>query len=148
MTDSKKTPQQREATSPITDKSHTLAVATEVLSSRVGTLADAVQINNFKIDQLQKELNKKPDDAEVQFITGLAKAERKRHFRWAISTALLAAVGSAGVAYKVANEQGQERCQGNAKNIETLVSIIDTPELRGKYEMQIRDLRSDRNVCG
>lgn len=91
------------------DKAHVLAVATEVLSSRVGTLADAVQINNAKIDDLQKELNKKPDDAEVRFITGMAATERNRHLRYALATSVVAALFAGAISYTFAEREIAER---------------------------------------
>lgn len=129
------------------NKAHALAVATEVLSSRVQALADAVQINSNQMIEFAKELNTKPDDTEVQFITGLAQEERKRHLKYAIGTAVIAALVSGYVSYDVAARQSEERCQINAQNIETLVSIIDTPELRDRYKEEILDLRSNRNSC-
>lgn len=128
-------------------KAHILAVATEVLSARVGSLADAVQMNNRKMDDFAKELNRKPDDAEIRFISGLAATERNRHLRYALATALSSSFVAGYIAFNIADRQGEMRCETNARNIETLVSIIDTPELRGLYKEEIRDLRSNRNVC-
>lgn len=129
------------------DKASVLAVATEVLSGRVQTLADAVLMNSKQMIEFQKELNKKPDDEEVQFIAGLAKDERRRHLKYAAGTAVIASLISGYVAYDVANREGEMRCLTNSQNIETLVSIIDTPQLRNQYASQIADLRSNRNTC-
>lgn len=143
MTEKKPTPKKSAARL----KSDALLSATEMLSNRVGTLADAVQTNNYKIDLLQREVNQKPDDQEVKFITGLASEERKRHLKWAVTTALITSVVSGAIAYEVATEQGIERCEVNAQNINTLVSIIDRPGLRDQYLDEIADLRSNRNDC-
>lgn len=128
-------------------KAATLAVATEVLSSRVQTLADVVQTNNYKIDKLQKEVNRKPDDTELKWLEEQARLERIKAFRGAVSTGIIAALVAASVAYTAANRAGLDRCEANEQNIETLVSIIDTPMLRKQYADQIADLRSNRNVC-
>lgn len=81
------------------DRAEHLARATDLLSSRVAALADAVQINNHKIDQLRKEVNLKPDDVEVKLITGLAQAERARHLKFAVGTALTCAGVAGGIAF-------------------------------------------------
>lgn len=129
-------------------KAMTLAAATELLSSRVNILAGAVQITNQKIDDLQREVNCKPDDAEVQFISGLAKAERKALFTRISSGAIAAAVVASLVAYGIANYESQQGCQTNAKNIETLVSILEqNPRTAETFASQIADLESNRNKC-
>lgn len=129
-------------------KAMTLADATEKLSSRVSILADAVQITNQKIDDLQREVNCKPDDAEIQFISGLAKAERKALFTRITSGAVAAAVVAAFISYGVASYEGKQRCQINSQNIDTLVSILEsTPSLQERYATQIADLKSNRNDC-
>lgn len=129
------------------DKAAVLAKATDLLSSRVATLAGAVQTNNEKIDDLQREINQKPDDTELKFVEEQARKERRRQFKFAVATALSAAFISAYTAFDVANRHGAERCQINAKNIETLVGIIDRPGLRERYVEEIKDLRSNRNDC-
>lgn len=97
------------------DKAAILAKATDLLSNRVGALADAVQINNIKIDRLRDEVNQKPDDVEVKLITGLAEAERGKHFRYALATSILSAVIAGVVAFSFANynssKANQERTQ-------------------------------------
>lgn len=128
-------------------KAQALASATDLLSNRVAALADAVQTNNHRIEVFQNELNKKPDDEEVQFIACLSKDERRRHLKYAIGTAIITSIVSGYVAYDVANRQGEMRCQGNAQNIETIISILDVPGLRERYATQIEDLRSNRNTC-
>jgi hypothetical protein len=82
-----------------------LATATAALVSRVGALADAVQVSNHKIDTLRKELAQKPDDEEVQFIMGLAHKERRRHFQWALGAGLVSAIVASGISYAFANNQ-------------------------------------------
>lgn len=129
------------------DKAEVLAAATEILSARVQTLADVVQINNEAIGALKREVDQKPDDTELQFIAGLARQERKRHLWYAISTALIAMTIGGYTSYTVADYSGTQRCKVNAQNIETLVGILDTPQLRKQYAAQIKDLRSNRNIC-
>lgn len=130
------------------DRASVLATATEALSSRVQTLVDAVQTNNKKIDKLQHEINKKPDDVEVQFITGLASDQRSRHLRYAIVTAIIVSVISSAIAFGTATVLSYKGCKVNAQNITTLVSILEsTPELKNRYEVQINDLKSNRNNC-
>ncbi len=140
------TPQPKKKSSAA-EKAEVLARATDLLSSRVGTLADAVQINNAKIDEFQKELNRKPDDTELKFVEEQARRERRRQFRYALISMIATAFIAAYVSYDVSNRQGKERCETNAKNIETLVGIIDRPGLRDKYMKEIADLRSNRNDC-
>lgn len=130
------------------DKAEVLAAASDLLSSRVGTLVDAVRTNNEKIDRLQHEINQKPDDTEVQFITGLAKDQRTRHLRYAIITAIIASVLSGTVAFATAQVLSHRGCQVNAQNIDTLISILEsTPMLQERYALQITDLKSNRNDC-
>lgn len=95
------------------DKAAVLTAATEMLSSRVGTLADAVQINNHKIDQLQHEINKKPDDIELHFISGLAKEERQKFLKYSVITALTAAAVASSVSYLFAQMGIDERVRQN-----------------------------------
>lgn len=134
------------------DKAEILARATELLSARVGTLADAVQINNSKIDKFQKELNRKPDDVEVQLITGMAEAERKRHFKWAIATAVLSSILAATIgaiaAYTVAQKHGQERCRVNDRNIAIIVSFLEGRiDPNDEFQPTIDALKANRNEC-
>lgn len=114
----------------------------------MGALADAVRINNHKIDLLQSELNKKPDDVEVKLITGMATAERQRHLKWAVTTAVLASILSGVVAYKTAEMQGHGRCKVNAQNIQSLVNLLESiPDPTGRFQPTIDDLKSNRNEC-
>lgn len=129
------------------EKASVLAKATDLLSSRVGTLADAVQTNNYKIDRLQEEINHKPDDTELKFVEDQGRRERRRQFKYALVSMLVTAFLAAYVAYDVSNRQGKERCMVNAKNINTIVSILERPELRTRFEDEISDLRSNRNAC-
>lgn len=94
-------------------RTEVLTTATNALVSRVGALADAMQVNNHKIDALSAELATKPDDAEVQFITGLAAAERKRHLWWAIGSGVISAVVAGGVSYHFSNQQVDELRRNN-----------------------------------
>lgn len=127
-------------------KAEALAVATGVLSSRVQTLADVVQTNNRKIDELQKEVNCKPDDSEVQFIAGLAQQERKKHYRGALGYGVLAAVISGAVGFGAAEIQGQARCKVNAQNINTIVKLLEQAD-NPRLQPTIDDLKSNRNDC-
>lgn len=133
---------------PAQQRQQTLIAATDLLSRRVGTLADAVQINNSAIDILRKEVNQKPDDVELKLLTGLGSVERQRHLKWSVVTSIIAATLAGAVAYSTAQFQGHQRCQVNAQNINTLVSILEsTPQLREAYKVQIDDLKSNRNTC-
>ena len=100
-------PPRRTAAQIRKDKADALTLATEILSNRVGTLADAVQMNNYKIDRLQKEVNCKPDDTEVRFITGMAKAERTKHLKYAIATGAVTAALSSVFTYVVIQQSNR-----------------------------------------
>lgn len=86
-----------------------LAVATAALVARVGALADAIQVFNHRIDNFSKELAEKPDDAEVKLITGLAHAERKRHLKWALLSAVVCAAIASSISYMFTTVQLHER---------------------------------------
>lgn len=129
------------------DKAAVLAIATEVLSSRVQGLAELVTINNKQIEGLRSEVNKKPDDVEVQFIAGLARAERLRLLFRMLGVVLLASVISGYVSYQVSQTLGIERCRANSSNINTIVNILDGANTDGRFDAPINDLRSNRNVC-
>lgn len=134
------------------DKAEILARATDLLSNRVGTLADVVQINNHKIEQLQSEINKKPDDVELQFITGVAVADRQRLLKWSVATAvgssILTATIGAIIAFQVSEAHGRERCLTNAQNIATIVKILEgASDPTDRLQPFIDDLKSNRNTC-
>lgn len=134
------------------EKAESLRVATELLSSRVGALADAVQINNARIAELQKEVNCKPDDEEVKLITGMAQAERKQQLKVAIWTAVISSILAATlggvVAFTTAEKHGEARCKVNAKNIEIIVDLLESridPE--DTLQPTIDALKANRNEC-
>lgn len=114
------------------EKATALAVATEVLSNRVQSLADVVQTNNNQMMEFRKELNQKPDDAEVQFISGLAKEERRRHLQYAIATGVISALFAGAIAYAFAEREIRERtrqaniaCERNNVRAEVNADIYD-----------------------
>lgn len=122
----------RKTSSTPKSKAEVLAIATESLTQRVGTLADAVQVNNYKIDLLRNEVDKKPDDEEVRFITGLAQQERAKHLKWAFVTGVVCAVLSGGVAAAYGQHQLHERNKigysGCVTNNQRAYAVRDTFE--------------------
>lgn len=86
-----------------------LVAATDALSNRVGVLADAVQINNARIETFQEELNKKPDDVELKVASGMASVERGRHLKYAVATGVLAAIVSSLISFYFAHREIDER---------------------------------------
>lgn len=130
------------------DKAEVLAKATELLSARVGTLADAVQTNNAKIDQFQSELNKKPDDVELKLIASVTQRERRSVFRKSVGTAILVSLLSGVVAYETAQYQGHQRCQVNDRNIGSIVRLLESlPNDNGRFTTTIADLKANQNDC-
>lgn len=103
-----------------------LITATNALSSRVQNLADAVQTNNSKLDILQGEVNKKPDDVEVKFITGMAKDDRDRVRNAGFAAAIVSALVAGGVAFGVANEISEDRCEDNRAALITITDFLET----------------------
>jgi hypothetical protein len=129
-------------------KASILAAATDVLSNRVVALTDIVAENNNKIDYLSSEVNKKPDDIEVQFIAGMAGEHRRNMQRNAIASGILAAIVAGGVAFTVADYKGHERCKINQQNIATLVRLLESvPDPDQLFVATIDDLKSNRNEC-
>lgn len=129
-------------------RAKTLADATLVLTKQVDVLTNVVKINNEQISSLRKEVNQKPDDVEVQLISGMAKVTTRKARNKVIGTALLAIVCSSGVAYKVSEYESTKRCEVNAKNINTIVNLLESlPNARERFGSTIDDLNSNRNDC-
>lgn len=106
-----------------------LVVATETLSSRVSSLADAVQTNNEMISGLRHEVNLKPDDSEVKFITGMAMDDRIRVRNRAIATAIMSALLSGFIAFFIADQRSDARCEKNRVLGTTIVNFLsDLPD--------------------
>ena len=137
------TPKQRE------EKAKTLALATEVLSSRVQSLTDVVTTNNKKIDLLQKEVNKKPDDAEVQAIAGFSSVEHKQLLFWAIGIGLVSAIISSSISYAVADGNRQGNCKDANNRIDAAVEYYNgaiNEEMTNKFiDDTLRKSRVMRN---
>lgn len=125
------------------DKAQVLAIATETLSNRVAVLADAVQTNNCKIDELRSEVDKKPDDVELTFIAGLANLQRRRQFKYSVATALVSSFLAGGISIYYANQQVQERTKANfsacernnkradviAEEFRTIATFVRNPDI-------------------
>lgn len=98
--------------------------ATDNLILRVESLTTVVETNNREIGRIRREVNRKPDDSEIQFITGMARRQRRRHLQFTVTTTLLCAVFAGLVSYNVANHKSQERCKDIRRQSESLIQIL------------------------
>jgi hypothetical protein len=97
-----------------------LASATGNLTTQVANLTGVMGAQNKQIAKLRAEVNQKPDDVEVQLLTGMAQAERARHLHYAIITAVICGVLSGIISYLFASSMIdnliQERIVSNHTN--------------------------------
>lgn len=125
-------------------KLEVLASASENLTTQVSNLTGVMGAQNKQIALLRKEVNQKPDDVEVQLLTGMAQAERSRHLHYAIITAIICAVVSGAIAYFFArsmiNGLVQERIVSNHTNCIQTNKRIDRA-----YDYYIQQAEEERN---
>jgi hypothetical protein len=124
--------------------------ATEDLTKKVAILTGVVETNNNTIIRLRKELNQKPDDSEILFITGMAKQQRRRHLEFAVTTSVVSAVLAGAVAFAVADHNSHIRCLENSKQSTALVKLLSRYDVSKKNEIiqdAIEELNKSKVEC-
>ena len=128
-----------------------LTAATIRLTEEVVQLATAVSENNSRIDSLQIEIKRKPDDSELKFFMD----ENTRIRRYLITVVIIpcivvAAILSGFTAYYVADRDSKQRCMNNKATSEKLVGIL-TSFKNNTNDVKIRNaiyiLQHDRVNC-
>lgn len=131
-------------------KQDRLAAATETLTHRVESLTGVVETNNRAVKQLRSEVNRKPDDSEIQFITGMARQQRRRHLRFAVLTSAACAALASSISFATVNHLSKERCLDNAQQSETLIKLLsrfDGDKKNDNIQHAIAELSKNKVDC-
>lgn len=121
---------------PSADKVLHLESATNNLTRSVDRLTDVFGRLNNDVNQLRDQVNQKADSAEVTHKVAATadrvRAERRRILRRVTLTIMIACTLSSFIAYSIVNHESIRRCQANAKQSETLISILQSFDPDGR----------------
>lgn len=92
-----------------------LVQVTNTLINQVAALVEAVKIQNLGISELKREINMKPDDAEVKFIAKDSKRQRKSYARQLVIVVAIFTMLLGLVSYTVIKNKQENALQDRAR---------------------------------